>query len=150
MMFEKLDRNDLMAVISHLTEILDILNKPEEIEMQIPVSGINFEECLAGYQQKSQPVAWDDICGRRSYNMPDFKELKNKIPAPFIIFREDDSYFIAFEDKRELIYKLSADDLEEGVFYFFIESCYFKLCYNPDLKGIYIIPYFNYYKRSES
>lgn len=149
-MFEKLDRNDLMAVISHLTEILDILNKQGETELQFPASGISFAACMEKFQPEPKPFSWEDICGRWSYNMPDFKELKNKIPAPFIIFREDDSYFIAFEDKRELIYKLLADDLEEGIFYFFIESCYFKLCYNPELKGIYIIPYFNYYQRSES
>jgi hypothetical protein len=148
-MFEKLDRNDLMAVISHLTEILDILNKQGEAETQFPASGISFAECMEKFLTEPQPVSWDDICGKWSYNADAFRELKGKIPPCFTIVREDDSYFISFDDKRELIYKLLADDLEEGIFYFFIESCYFKLCYNPDLKGIYIIPYFNYYKRSE-
>lgn len=148
-MFEKLDKHDLTAVLGHLTEALDILlNKPEEIEVNIPASGISFEECIMGYKP-DQAVTWDDICGKWSYNTDAFKELKDKIPSPFTVFKENESYLISFDDKRELIYKLLADDLEEGVFYFFIESCYFKLCYNPDLNGIYIIPYFNYYKRSE-
>ncbi len=149
-MFEKLNKNDLMAVVCHLTGVLDILNKQGETEIGFPASGISFAECLERYPQESRPVSWDDICGKWSYNTDAFKELKSKIPPCFTIVREDDVYLISFDDKRELLYKLLADDLEEGIFYFFIESCYFKLCYNPDLKGIYIIPYFNYNKRSEN
>jgi hypothetical protein len=148
-MFEKSDRNDLMAVISHLTEILDILNKQGEAEIRFPASGISFAECMEKFQPEPKPVSWDDICGKWSYNTDVFKELKGKIPPCFTIVREDDVYLISFDDKRELIHKLLADDLEEGIFYFFIGSCYFKLCYNPDLKGIYIVPYFNYQKRAE-
>jgi hypothetical protein len=149
-MFEKLNKNDLMAVVSHLTGVLDILNKQGETEIGFPASGISFAACLERYPQEPRPVSWDDICGKWSYNTDAFKELKSKIPPCFTIVREDDVYLISFDDKRELLYKLLADDLEEGIFYFFIESCYFKLCYNPDLKGIYIIPYFNYNKRSEN
>lgn len=149
-MFEKLDRNDLTAILGHLTEVLDILlNKPQEIEINIPLSGISFAECIERHPQNPKPVSWNDICGKWSYNTDAFKQLKGMIPSCFTIVREDDIYLISFDDKPELIYRLSADDQEEGVFYFFIESCYFKLCYNPDLKGIYIVPYFNYQKRSE-
>lgn len=148
-MFEKLNENDLMAVVCHLTGVLDILNKQGEAEIRFPASGINFAECLEKFQREPQPISWDDICGKWSYNTDAFKELKSKIAPCFTIVREDDVYLISFDDKPELIYKLLADDLEEGIFYFFIESCYFKLCYNPDLKGIYIVPYFNYQKRSE-
>lgn len=148
-MFEKLNKNDLMALVCHLTGVLDILNKQGEAEMQFPASGINFAECLEKFQPEPQSISWDDICGKWSYKTDAFKELKSMIPPCFTIVREDDIYLISFGDKPELIYKLLADDLEEGIFYFFIESCYFKLCYNPDLKGIYIVPYFNYQKRSE-
>lgn len=148
-MFEKLNKNDLMAVVCHLTGVLDILNKQEETEIRFPASGISFAECLEKFQAEPQPVSLNDICGKWAYNTDAFKELKSKIPPCFTIVREDDIYLISFDDKPELIYKLLADDLEEGIFYFFIESCYFKLCYNPDLKGIYIVPYFNYQKRSE-
>lgn len=150
-MFEKLDKNDRRTISRHLKGILDILNQEDELEIGVQTlnPGISFEEFIGGHKNHPKPVTWDDICGKWSYNTAAFKELKDKIPPSFTIIREDESYLISFDDKRELLYRLSADDLEEGVFYFFIEACYFKLCYNPELKGIYIIPYFNYYNRSE-
>ncbi len=139
-----LNSHEIEAITRHLGGILTILGSPEE-ELDI---------CLVDLEKELNipvppTVCWNDICGKWSFNQEAYEELTDKIPSPFTIFKEDDRYFITFDKKRELIYRLEELSEKDGLFYFFIDSCYFKLTYNPDLKGIYIIPYFNYFQRKE-